>query len=60
VLISKDQDFLFLANAADAKARFIWIRFPNCRTTTLLAGVENLSPRVEAALEAGDRVIELR
>ena len=60
VVISKDEDFLYMANARSAKARFIWIRFGNCRTRALLAAVERLWPKIEAGLKAGDRVIELR
>ncbi len=60
VVISKDEDFLYLANSAGAKARFIWIRFGNCRKKALLAAIESLWPKVEAGLKAGDRIIELR
>jgi predicted nuclease of predicted toxin-antitoxin system len=60
VLISKDEDFLYLANAPEAKARLIWIRLGNCRKKALLAAVERLWPRIESALNAGDRIIELR
>lgn len=60
VVISKDEDFLYLANVPSAKARLIWVRFGNCRTKALLAAVERLWPKIEAGLKAGDRVIELR
>ena len=60
VVISKDEDFLYLANAPGAKARFVWIRFGNCRKKALLAAIEDLWPKVEAGLNGGDRVIELR
>lgn len=60
VVISKDEDFLYIANAPRATVRFIWIRFGNCRTKVLLAAIENLWAKVEAGLKAGDRVIELR
>lgn len=60
VLISKDEDFLYLANAPTAEARLIWIRFGNCRTKVLLAAVGRLWPRIEASLNAGDRIIEVR
>ncbi len=60
VVISNDEDFLYLANAPSAKARLIWIRFGNCRTKALLAAIERLWPRIEAGLDAGERVIELR
>lgn len=60
VVISKDEDFLCLANVPSATTRLIWVRFGNCRTKVLLAAVENLWPKVEAGLKAGDRIIELR
>jgi predicted nuclease of predicted toxin-antitoxin system len=60
VVISKDEDFLYLATIPGAKARLIWIRLGNCRTKTLLSVVEHLWPKIEAALKAGDQVIEVR
>lgn len=60
VVISKDEDFLYMANIPSAKARLIWVRMGNSRTQTLLAAVERLWPGIEAGLEAGERVIELR
>lgn len=60
VVISKDEDFLYMANVPSAKARLIWVRIGNCRTKALLAAVERLWPKIEAGLKAGDRVIELR
>jgi len=60
VVISKDEDFLYMANIPSAKARLIWVRIGNCRTQTLLTAMERLWPKIEAGLEAGDRVIELR
>jgi predicted nuclease of predicted toxin-antitoxin system len=60
VVISKDEDFLYMANIPSAKARLIWVRMGNCRTKALLAAVERLWPKIEAGLKAGDRVIELR
>lgn len=60
VVISKDEDFLYLANTPGAKPRLIWIRLGNCRTKVLLSVVEALWPKIEAALNAGDRIIEVR
>jgi predicted nuclease of predicted toxin-antitoxin system len=60
VVISKDEDFLYLANKPSAKARFIWIRMGNCRTTALLSALEILWPKIEAGLKAGERIIEVR
>jgi predicted nuclease of predicted toxin-antitoxin system len=60
VVISKDEDFLYLANASSSKARFIWIRFGNCRTKELLAAIQRLWPKIQSELRAGERIIELR
>jgi predicted nuclease of predicted toxin-antitoxin system len=60
VLIAKDEDFLYLANRPGARGRLIWIRFGNCRKKELLAAIERLWPRVEVALRARDRAIQLR
>ncbi len=60
IVISKDEDFLYLATLPETTARFVWIRFGNCRTKALLAAIENLWLKVEAGLKAGDRIIELR
>ena len=51
VVISKDEDLLYLANVPQSKARF---------TKTLLAAIERLWPKIEARMKAGDRIIELR
>ena len=60
VVISKDDDFLYLANTRLKKARSIWIRLGNCRTSVLLDAIAAVWPRIEAGLKAGDRIIEVR
>ena len=60
VVISKDEAFLYLANASESKARLVWVRLGNCRTKALLSVIERLWPKIEAALKAGDQVIEIR
>jgi predicted nuclease of predicted toxin-antitoxin system len=60
IVISKDEDFLYLASLPAAGARLIWVRTGNCRRIDLLAIVERVWPRIENALKAGERVIELR
>jgi predicted nuclease of predicted toxin-antitoxin system len=60
IVISKDEDFLYLANLPSMKARLIWIRLGNCRTEALLAAIERLWPTIMAGLEAGDRIVEVR
>ena len=60
IVISKDEDFLYLANSPSATTRLVWVRIGNCRTSVLLSTFENLWPKIEASLKAGDRVIEIR
>jgi predicted nuclease of predicted toxin-antitoxin system len=60
VVVSKDEDFLYLANARSAKARLIWIRIGNCRKKALLAAVERLWSKIDSELKAGARIIEVR
>jgi predicted nuclease of predicted toxin-antitoxin system len=58
-VISKDDDFLYLSRQAETRAGFLWVRMGNCRTAALLAEFERLWPQIQAALVAGDRIIEL-
>jgi predicted nuclease of predicted toxin-antitoxin system len=60
VIISKDEDFLHLANRPEQKVRIIWVRLGNCRTSALIEAFEKFWPTVESCLTAGDRIVELR
>ena len=60
VIISKDEDFLYLASRPGAATKFLWVRLGNCRTPALLSAFERLWPMIESALKAGNRIIEMR
>jgi len=60
VLISKDEDFFHFATRPGSTARLLWVRLGNCRRAGLLSVFEAVWPRIQASLEAGDRVIEVR
>jgi predicted nuclease of predicted toxin-antitoxin system len=60
VLISKDEDFFFLASRPGDTGRFIWIRLGNCRNFALIAAFDLVLSDVLAALENGQRIIEIR
>lgn len=60
IIISKDEDFLYLASKTDPPIRFLWVRLGNCRTSVLLAAFERLWLRIEIALNAGDHTVEIR
>ncbi len=60
VIISKDEDFFYLAKQREAQITVIWVRLGNCRTAVLLAAFERSWSRIESCLRAGDRIIEIR
>lgn len=60
VVVSKDEDFLYLANRAESGARLLWVRLGNCRTSALIEAFDRLWPRIEQALGSGERVVEIR
>lgn len=60
VLISKDDDFVRLATQPAARARLIWVRIGNCRNADLLTRIDWVWNQVRTALDAGDRIVEIR
>jgi len=60
IIISKDEDFFYLAKQREARVRVIWVRMGNCRTPALLTTFQRSWPRIESCLEAGDLIIEVR
>ncbi len=60
IIVSKDEDFLYLASRPKVNFQFIWVRLGNCRTAALIEAIEHVWPKLEASLQAGERVIEIR
>jgi predicted nuclease of predicted toxin-antitoxin system len=60
IIISKDEDCLYLANRPKATFQLVWVRLGNCRTVALLEAFEQVWPTLEASLKAGERIIEMR
>ena len=60
IIVSKDEDFLYLAIQPKATIRLLWVRLGNCRTAALLAAFDRLWPLIESSIKAGDRIIEIR
>jgi len=60
VVVSKDEDFLYLASRGESGASLLWVRLGNCRTKALIEAFERLWPRVEQAFLSGERVVEIR
>lgn len=60
IIVTKDEDFLYLASRPNSQIKLLWVRLGNCRTRALLAALEGIWPKIEAGLKAGDRIIEIR
>ena len=60
VIISKDEDFTFLATVASGTAKLVWVRLGNCRKKALLEAFGDQLPRIVSELESGSRIVELR
>jgi len=60
IIITKDEDFFYLAKQPEARIRVIWVRIGNCRTSVLLSAFQRSWAQIESCLEAGDVIIEVR
>jgi predicted nuclease of predicted toxin-antitoxin system len=60
VVISRDRDFADLAMGSVDGPPVIWLRLGNVRKSVLIARIANDMPKLVAALNAGERLIELR
>lgn len=59
IIVSKDEDFLYLAKQPGSMGRLLWVRLGNCRNALLLAAFSQAFDTVVAAFEAGEFVVEL-
>ena len=60
VVVSKDEDFLHLANRPGDAGRLLWVRIGNCRKQTLLRAFDRELPGIVQAFDQGVRVVEIR
>lgn len=60
IVVSKDEDFLHLANRSGDAGKLLWVRIGNCRKQTLLQAFERELPGIVQAFEEGARVVEIR
>jgi predicted nuclease of predicted toxin-antitoxin system len=60
IVVSKDEDFVTLANRPGDQGRLIWVRLGNCRNAALFAAFDQAYDGVVQALDAGTRIIEVR
>lgn len=57
-LITKDRDFSLLRAASDDGPAIFWVRTGNSTNRTLIAQIIRALPKVVAALERGETIIE--
>lgn len=60
IVVSKDEDFLHLANRPGDTGKLLWVRIGNCRKQTLLHAFDKELPAVVRAFAEGVRVVEIR
>jgi predicted nuclease of predicted toxin-antitoxin system len=57
-VISKDQDFYFIATSASA-GNLVWVRIGNCRKRMLFETFKMHLPQILEAFESDSRIIEI-
>lgn len=60
VIVSKDEDFLHLANLGAGGPAVVWVRLGNCRKDPLLDAFARVLPEILSALQSGQKVVEIR
>jgi predicted nuclease of predicted toxin-antitoxin system len=60
VLITKDEDFSRRAPQPDVSVQVVWVRLGNCRKAALFSAFDSVLPQLLAALEAGNKLVEIR
>jgi predicted nuclease of predicted toxin-antitoxin system len=58
-VISKDQDFYFIATLPGATGKLIWVRIGNCRKQTLLETFKAKLSQIVEVLETDSRIVEI-
>jgi predicted nuclease of predicted toxin-antitoxin system len=59
IVVSKDEDFLYLTNQPGDAGRLLWVRLGNCRNDALLMAFAKSFNTILAAFQSGQSVVEL-
>jgi predicted nuclease of predicted toxin-antitoxin system len=59
IVISKDQDFFYLACRSSDDGRLVWVRLGNCRNQPLLDKFEKNLPQILSSFAEGGRIVEI-
>jgi predicted nuclease of predicted toxin-antitoxin system len=60
ILVSKDDDFIPLANRPGDTGRLVWVRLGNCRNATLMQAFDRAHDELVKAFDSGQRIVEVR
>jgi predicted nuclease of predicted toxin-antitoxin system len=60
VVVSKDEDFYFLATTPGNVVKLLWVRIGNCRTKSLLENFGKQLPIAVAAFDSGSLIVEIQ
>lgn len=59
IVVSKDEDFLYLANQPGDAGRFLRVRLGNCRNDALLEAFAASFDTIVAGFDSGQTVVEV-
>ncbi len=60
VIVTKDEDFADMVAVSETGPPVAWVRTGNVRRAALLTWFEQLIPQLVAAIDDGERLVELR
>ena len=60
IVVTKADDFVRRSDALGAPPQILWLRIGNCRNPALFAALASAWVNIVAALDRGERVVELR
>lgn len=60
VLVTKDEDFVHRCRQGATAPVVVWLRIGNTSRQALLEWFDLILPRIEAMIEAGERLVEIR
>jgi predicted nuclease of predicted toxin-antitoxin system len=60
ILVSKDEDFIYLAARPGDAGRLVWVRLGNCRNAALIEGFDRVHDALVLAFESGQQIVEVR
>ena len=60
IIVSKDRDFADLVRSTHSGPAVVWLRLGNTRKSQLIARMTRDWPQIIAALDQGERLIEVR